>query len=117
MIYFLMALIHLIIPALIGLSLYWYTKNHSIFYAVLGVLLPGIILITLFRIPFFKLNSSYYCDLISHLLTKNKKIGKQIIGDLFSYFDIGSPAVECTFTFSDFTNHKPKKIIIPPIIC
>ncbi|WIY60750.1 hypothetical protein [Bacillus arachidis] len=52
MIYFLMALIHLIIPALIGLSLYWYTKEHSIFYAVLGVLLCGIILIALFRIPF-----------------------------------------------------------------
>ena len=52
MIWWLIALIHFLIPALIGFTLYWYTTKHSIFYAVLGVLLAGIILITLFKIPF-----------------------------------------------------------------
>ncbi|HHB2942344.1 TPA: hypothetical protein ACORAS_005241 [Bacillus cereus] len=73
MIYFLMALIHLTIPALIGLSLYWYTKNHSIFYAVLGVLLPGIILITLFRIPFLNLIPLITAILFLIFLPKIKK--------------------------------------------
>ncbi|KFN03554.1 hypothetical protein D0U04_04590 [Bacillus clarus] len=73
MIYFLMALIHFIVPALIGLSLYWYTKNHSIFYAVLGVLLPGIILIALFRIPFLNLIPLITAILFLIFLPKIKK--------------------------------------------
>ncbi|MBY0599910.1 hypothetical protein [Bacillus bingmayongensis] len=73
MIYFLMALIHLIIPALIGLSLYWYTTKHSIFYAVLGVLLPGIILIALFRIPFLNLIPLITAILFLIFLPKIKK--------------------------------------------
>ncbi|PFD96820.1 hypothetical protein COE15_10925 [Bacillus cereus] len=73
MIYFLMALIHLIIPALIGLSLYWYTKEHSIFYAVLGVLLSGIILIALFRIPFLNFIPLIISILFLMFLPKIKK--------------------------------------------
>ncbi|MFD0770427.1 hypothetical protein ACFQZ1_16905 [Bacillus sp. CGMCC 1.60114] len=52
MLFFLLALIHFIIPALVGLTLYWYTPKHSIFYAVLSVLLTGTILISYFRVPF-----------------------------------------------------------------
>ncbi|WP_440602336.1 hypothetical protein [Bacillus sp. GB_SG_008] len=52
MLFFLIALIHFVIPALVGLTLYWYTPKHSIFYAVLSVLLTGMILISFFRLPF-----------------------------------------------------------------
>ncbi|CAG9614092.1 hypothetical protein CN326_04395 [Bacillus sp. AFS018417] len=51
MLFFLIALIHFVIPALVGLTLYWYTPKHSIFYAVLSVLLTGMILISFFRLP------------------------------------------------------------------
>ncbi|MDM5156936.1 hypothetical protein QUF88_24815 [Bacillus sp. DX1.1] len=73
MIYLLMALIHFLIPALIGLTLYWYTKNHSIFYAVLGVLLTGIILIAFFRLPFLNLIPFITSILFLILLPKIKK--------------------------------------------
>ncbi len=69
-------------------------KIIAFFYAVLGVLLPGIILITLFRIPFLNLIPLITAILFLIFLPKIKKIGKQIIGDLFSYFDIGSSAIE-----------------------
>ncbi|WP_369902120.1 hypothetical protein [Bacillus manliponensis] len=52
MLLFIIALIHLLVPVLVGFTLYWYTRNHSIFYSVLGVLLTGTILIILFRTPF-----------------------------------------------------------------
>ncbi|WP_459503317.1 hypothetical protein [Bacillus sp. C1] len=73
MIYFLMALIHLTIPALIGLSLYWYTNKHSIFYAVLGTLLSGIILTTLFRIPILNFIPLIIAILFLIFLPKIKK--------------------------------------------
>ncbi|ENQ3108425.1 hypothetical protein ACEOWJ_004572 [Bacillus cereus] len=51
MLFFLIALIHFVIPALVGLTLYWYTPKHSVFYAVLSVLLTGMILVTYFHFP------------------------------------------------------------------